>query len=131
MTEGRVGFGGLLLVRHRVRGAEPALAEVDAAQAQRAGRTVLIITAILFLLVSIIVGARLVEGRPIAPLSWLMPTLGLVWRATLGLKAWRHPVAHPEPAAETERPSRKPPEWKQRPATPLPGQPRSDRHVSA
>lgn len=127
-----VGFGALLLIRHRLRGPEPALATVEATQARSAGRTVLIIAAILALLVLAIVAARVVMNRgSVAPLSLLMPAAGLLWLAALGVKALRHAVTAAEAlTAETDRPSRRPPEWKPRAAGITPGRSASDRHAS-
>ena len=131
MTAGMVGFGVLMLVRHRLRGAEPPLADVTSTQTRSAGRTVLLLSGILTLLVLGIVAARLAQGGGIAPLSWLMPAAGLLWLTSLGVKVLRHPAVAPESAtAETERPSRRPPEWK-RPTGISAGPAASDRHVSA
>jgi hypothetical protein len=131
MTAGMVGFGALLLVRHRLRGPEPALVTIEAAPARKAGRRVLIITGVLTLLVLAIVAARVMSGGSIAPLSLLMPAAGLLWLASLGLKALRHAVTAAEaPAGDTDRPSRRPPEWKARAAGITSGHAASDRHAS-
>jgi hypothetical protein len=131
MTAGTIGFGALLLVRHRLRGPEPALAAVESGQARHSGRTVLLITGILVLLVLVIVTARIVGGGSIAPLSLLMPLAGLLWLTSLGLKVLRHPAPSSDAAStEGDRPSRRPPDWKQRPAGVTKGRAASDRHAS-
>jgi hypothetical protein len=131
-TAGMVGFGALLLFRHRLRGAEPALARVDGPVARHAGRALLLITAIIAALVGVIVAFQLARRGTIAPLSIVMPSVGLLWLAALGLKSLRYrPTEAEPPPSETERPSRRPPEWKQRSANVTPGRPSPDRHASA
>lgn len=131
MTAGMVGFGALLLLRHRLRGPEPTLAAVERSQARHSGRALLIITGVLALLVLCIVAARVVARGAIAPLSLLMPAVGLLWLASLGIKALRHPSPSSEALnSEADRPSRRPPEWKQRPAGIASGRATSDRHAS-
>jgi uncharacterized membrane protein len=131
-TAGMVAVGVLLFVRHRLRGAEPSLARVEGAAARQAGRAVLVITAVIALLVGVIIAFQVARHGTIAPLSIVMPAVSLLWLGALGLKALRYQPPRPEHAEpEAERPSRRPPEWKQRSSSIPPGRPSSDRHVSA
>ncbi len=132
MTLGMVGFGALLFVRHRLRGCEPALADIEAAPARRAGRVVLCITAMSALLVLGIIAAQLVAGGAVAPLSLLMPAAALLWLLSVGLRSLRHAALPPAAASnESDRPSRRPPDWTPRSPGMPSARPASDGHARA
>jgi threonine/homoserine/homoserine lactone efflux protein len=131
MTAGMVGFGALLLVRHRLRGKEPELARVEGARAKQAGRAIVTIAAILTLMVLGIVVAHLSSGRAIALLSLLMPAVGLAWLGWIGWRSFRHQgAASDAQLPDADRPSRRPPDW-QRPSARATSRAGSDRHASA
>ncbi len=112
MTVGIAGFGLLLLVRYRLQRREAALAPVTRPAARLAGNAVLWVTGIIALFVSFFTLQQFLVGGPIAAWSVAMPALGLLWLASLGLKARRWPAdaSGPEPSAD-DRPSRRPPSW--------------------
>jgi hypothetical protein len=111
MTGGLLLFGVLLFARHRFGRQKTPLGRVDEPAARAAGRTVLVVSAVIGALVAVIVGARLRSGGSIAALSLAMPAVALGWLASLGLKAARHREPALEPAATSDRPSRRPPNW--------------------
>jgi hypothetical protein len=130
---GMAASGVLLFVRYRLRGAQAPLAAVSAARAAHARRAVFIITMVLTLLVGIIIAAQVAKGGVVAPLSVAMPAVGLLWLVLIGVRAGRRHEAASEAgeAGDTERPSRRPPEWKARASNVASQRPSSDRHVSA
>jgi hypothetical protein len=130
MTGGLFGFGVLLWTRHRLGQGESQLQRVDEPAARSAGRTTLVVCAIIAALVGVIVGAQLRSGGSIGLMSLGMPLVSLAWLASLGLKAWRHREPAPEPAAVSDRPSRRPPSWDAA-SSPKPGQSSSNPQVSA
>lgn len=131
MTGGLTGFGLLLLLRYLLQRREAALLPVTSAAAQRAGNAVLWVSGIIALMVLFFTVQQLLAGGPVAPLSVGMPVLGLLWLASLGLKARRWPADSTEPPSSSDdRPSRRPPSWERlTPPGSAPGGP--GRHASA
>jgi threonine/homoserine/homoserine lactone efflux protein len=107
------------MFRERLSASDPQ--PQGSAEARSAGRTVLIICAVLACMVSVIIVSRLLHGGPLSPLSVALPVLGLAWVAWLGLKMWRSAPALDTPTQRGERPSRRLPRFE-----PAAG-PRSDR----
>jgi hypothetical protein len=112
MTAGMVGMGALLLARHRLRPAEAPLPAVSQEHARAAGRTVLWIAGTTGALVAGIVVLRIVAGHPVAPLSWLVPVLGLLWLVSLAVQMLRRRGPAEEVSGPAgERMSRRAPGW--------------------
>lgn len=117
------------MFRERLSASDPQ--PQGSAEARSAGRTVLLICAVLTCMVLVIIASRLVLGGPLSLLSVALPVLGLAWVAWLGVKMWRSAAALDTPTQRGERPSRRLPRFE-----PAPGS-RSDRpsdsggHVSA
>jgi hypothetical protein len=128
VTVGMVGFGGLLWARQRLTRREGALARVPARAARNAGRTVLLVCAVVSAIIAVVVLTRLREGGGIGLLSLAMPGAGLLWLTSLGLKTQRHRDPAADAAPANDRPSRRPP---RRDALPKPksgqGSPSSER----
>jgi hypothetical protein len=113
MTAGMVGFGALLLVRHRLQRREGPLPDVPAPVAREAGRAFFITLAVIALLLT---GFFVVRWNPhgsTALLSLALPAAGLAWLTAIGLRVRRHGAEAPaaEAAAIADRPSRRPSNW--------------------
>ncbi|HYP87315.1 MAG TPA: hypothetical protein VEQ59_04165, partial [Polyangiaceae bacterium] len=78
-----------------------------------------------------VIGARALEGKPIAALSVAMPILGSLWLLAIARRVALVPEAV-EINAATDRPSRRPPKRDSR-TSPVPNQGDSapNRHASA
>lgn len=113
MTGGMVGFGALLLVRHRLQRREGPLREVPPAVARQAGRALLITVAVIALLLLGFLVVRWSPHSPTALLSLALPALGLAWLVLIGLRVLRHAAAPAavEAATLADRPSRRPSNW--------------------
>jgi len=131
VTGGLLLFVALLFARHRFGRQELPLGRVDEPAARAAGRTVLMVTVVIGAIVAVIVGARLRSGGGIGLLSLAMPAVGLGWLASLGLKAGRHREPALEPAATSDRPSRRPPNWEPAASAQASQAGSPNRHVSA
>lgn len=134
MTVGILGFGSLLWARRRLRGPEGPLLRVPPLSAKQAGRTVLLVGAVIAALVGLIVGLRVHSGGSLGALSLLLPGAGLVWVAVLAVQVLRHrDTEGGEALAASDRPSRRPPQRdplaKPTSTSGHPGPP--DHHVSA
>lgn len=97
------------MFRERLSASDPQ--PQGSAEARSAGRTVLIICAVLTCMVLVIVVSRLLLGGALAPISVVLPVLGLAWVAWLGLKMWRSAPALETPTQREERPSRRLPRF--------------------
>jgi hypothetical protein len=70
-----------------------------------------LIVATVSLAVAVIVGFRWQSGGEISALSLVLPLLGLAWLTLLGVQVRRHREPTAEASPNTERPSRRPPQW--------------------
>jgi hypothetical protein len=113
MTAGMVGFGTLLLVRHRLQRREGPLRDVPAAVARQAVRAFFITLGVIALLLSGFFVLRWNPHAPLALLSLALPVTGLAWLTVIGLRVMRHAaaVAESEAPAVADRPSRRPSNW--------------------
>jgi hypothetical protein len=124
-------FGALLFARQRFGRPQAPLGRVDEPAARAAGRTVLIVSAVLGAIVVVIAGARWQSGGSIGALSLAMPAAALGWLASLGLKTARHREPALEPTAASDRPSRRPPHLQPKPGTQANQAGSSNRQLSA
>lgn len=91
-TSGAVVFFGVLLyLRHRLRRLGQPLASVLAGPTRDAGRTVLITSGVILVMVLVIAIQRVLAGNPTRLLSLLLPLLTFLWLGCLGLLALRLP----------------------------------------
>lgn len=114
MTAGMVGFGALLLVRHRLQRREGPLRDVPGPVARQAGRAFFITLTVITLLLTGFFVVRWSPHGSTALLSLALPVAGLAWLTAIGLRVRRHSAEAPteaEATAVADRPSRRPSNW--------------------
>jgi hypothetical protein len=124
-------FSAWLWTRRRRDQPPAGLGRVEAPAARLAGRVTLGVCAVVAAIVAVIFGARLHSGGNVALLSWSLPAASLAWVTSLGLKAWQHREPEVAPAAPSDRPSRRPPNWDAAASAKSPQSSPPNRHVSA
>lgn len=106
MTVGITGLGVLIAVRQRLQRPERPLAALRADDARRAGRSVLIIGALIAVLATGIIGLWVHAGGQPSALSLVLPALGVAWVLWLGVKILRVADVAVAPATEEALPAR-------------------------